>query len=136
MSETKMKTLANCTPVEFLRQTNKIRHAAADLMQSSGVIEIRKHMPQFTGNESPAEHKELMNAQAKKNMDEILDALLETNAEKTAALFAMMCFMEPDEIENITAMDFIAPAMELLNNQAVIDFLQSLARLAQMNTGG
>lgn len=42
-----MKTLANCTPVEFLRQTNKIRHAVEGLLLDSGVQEIRKRMPEL-----------------------------------------------------------------------------------------
>ena len=53
-----MKTLANCNPVEFLKQTNKIRHAVSHLLQDSGVMEIRKHLPKLTGEESPQEKKE------------------------------------------------------------------------------
>lgn len=131
-----MKTLANCTPVEFLRQTNKIRHAAAGLMADSGVVEIRKRMPALTGEETPEEKKRLLHEQAQKNMDAILDTLLETHAEETVRVLGMMCFLEPEEIENSTTTDFLAPAMELLTSKPVLDFLPLLAKLGATNTGG
>ncbi len=122
-----MKTLANCTPVEFLRQTNKIRHAAADLLGAAGIAEIRKRMPSLTGGESEGEKEAALKKQGAKNFSDILDALLDVNAEGTAALLGMMCFQEPDDMENATGMEYLEAGLELLKSKPVMDFLLMLA---------
>lgn len=131
-----MKTLANCTPVEFLRQTNKIRHSVEDLLLDSGVQEIRKRMPELTGKETQEERKRLMNNQAKKNMGAILDALMEKNAEQTANVLGMMCFLEPEEMEKTTVSEIMTPVLELLNSKPVMDFLLLSMKSAPTNTDG
>lgn len=129
-----MKTLANCTPVEFLRQTNKIRHAVADLFGAAGIAEIRKNLPALTGEETEEEKREKTDKQGMENFSKILDALLDTNAEATAALLAMMCFREPEDIENDTGMDYLGAALALFESKAVRDFLLMLVRLVLKNT--
>lgn len=131
-----MKTLANCTPVEFLRQTNKIRHAVADLFGAAGIAEIRKRMPALTGNESDDEKKQLKAEQSKKNMDAILDALLDVNAEATAALLAMMCFRSPKEAKSDTGMQYIRAGLEMISSVEVRNFLLMLVQLGLKNTAG
>ena len=37
----KLKTLANCKPSEFLKQTNKIRKAAAEWLTATDILEIK-----------------------------------------------------------------------------------------------
>lgn len=129
-----MKTLANCSLVEFLRQTNKIRNSAADFMEESGVLEIRKRKPEFSGKETDEEKKEKRNKQVRKNLSDMVDSLMDTNAEKTAELLGMLCFMEPEEVASAKGIDFVTPAIELLNSKPVIDFLILLAKLGEMNT--
>ena len=131
-----MKTLANCTPVEFLRQTNKIRHAAADLLNAAGVHELRSRLPELTGKETPEEKNAAFKKQGLRNMDDVMDALLDANAEATAALLAMMCFQEPEDMENATAMEYISAGLELFQSEPVKDFLFMLVKLALTNTGG
>lgn len=129
-----MKTLANCSPVEFLRQTNKIRHAAAGFMKETGVLELRKRRPELTGKETDTEKKAALDKQARKNLSDMADLLMDTNAEKTAELLGMLCFMEPEDVVKAKGIDFLTPAIELLNSRPVIDFLLSLARLEQTIT--
>jgi hypothetical protein len=128
-----MKTIANCNPVEFLRQTNKIRHQAGDLLTKCKIAEIRKHVPEFTGDETAEEKKAKIEAQAKINMNDMLDALMDENAEKTAEFLGLMCFVEPEDIANYTGVDFVTPAAEILANKNVMDFLLSLVKLGQTN---
>lgn len=130
----RMKTLANCTSVEFLRQTNKIRHAAAGFMKETGVLELRKRRPEMTGKETNEEKKTAMDKQARKNLSDMADLLMDTNAEKTAELLGMLCFMDPEEVANAKGVDLLTPAAELLNSRQVIDFLLSLAKLEQTIT--
>ena len=40
-----MKNLANCTPVEFLKQTNKIRHEVESWLKDTKIMDIRKNRP-------------------------------------------------------------------------------------------
>lgn len=129
-----MKTLANCTPVEFLRQTNKIRHAAAGFIKETSVLDLRKRRPELTGKETDAEKKAAMDKQARKNLSDMADLLMDTNAQKTAELLGMLCFMEPEDVSNAKGIDFMTPAIELLNAKPVIDFLLSLAKLEEMST--
>lgn len=129
-----MKTLANCSPVEFLRQTNKIRHAAAEFMKETGVLELRKRKPDLTGKKTDAEKKAALDKQARQNLNDMADLLMDTNAEKTAELLGMLCFVEPEDVANAKGIDFLTPAIELLNSRPVMDFLISLAKLGEMST--
>lgn len=131
-----MKTLANCTPVEFLRQTNKIRHATASFVRETGVLELRKRLPDLTGKETDEEKEAAINKQARKNLSDMGDLLMDTNAEKTAELLGMLCFMEPGDVAKAKGIDFLTPALELLNSRPVMDFLLSLARSEATNTDG
>lgn len=129
-----MKTLANCSPVEFLRQTNKIRRAAAGFMKETGALELRKRRPELTGKETNAEKKAALDKQARKNLSDMADLLMDTNAEKTSELLGMLCFMEPKDVADAKGIDFLTPAIELLSSQPVMDFLLSLAKLGEMST--
>lgn len=130
----RMKTLANCSPVEFLRQTNKIRHAAAGLMKETGVLDLRKRRPELTGKETEEEKKAALDKQARKNLSDMADLLMDTNAEKTAELLGMLCFIDPEDVAKEKGIDFLTPAIELLNSRPVMDFLLSLAKLGEMST--
>ena len=126
-----MKTLANCSPTEFLRQTNKIRHECSGFLKKSGVLEIRKRQPELTGKETEEELKEKNMAQVKKNLDAMLDVLLDTNAEGAAEMLRLMCIFEPGEEETLTGMELLRVGMDVLSDKAVIDFLLFLMKSAQ-----
>lgn len=129
-----MKTLANCTPVEFLRQTNKIRRECSGLLKKSGVLEIRKRRPELTGDETEEELKEKNLAQAKENLDAMLDALLDTDAESTAHLLRLMCIFEPGEEEELTGMDLIQVGLEVLSSKTAVNFFSFLMKSVQKFT--
>lgn len=126
-----MKTLANCTPVEFLKQTNQIRHFAADLFTKAGIKEIRARQPELTGEESAEEKSQKIKDQGAKNLSDMLDALLEIDAEGTVKLLGMMCFMSPEDALASNGVDLLGNAMELLNSKPVMGFLMTLSKLAQ-----
>ena len=48
-----MKNLANCKPTEFLRQTNRIRKYVAQWLDMTGILDIRKDMPEVDKTVSP-----------------------------------------------------------------------------------
>ena len=125
-----MKTLANCTLKEFLMQSNKIRHAASTFSKSINLTEIRKTLPEFTGNETDEEKTALIKAQSKENISKILDRCLEENVDETIRIVGLMCFKTPEEAEIMEATEFLDVVLDLLCSERVINFFTKL-----MNSG-
>ena len=128
-----MKTIANLNGVEFLRAINRTRHAVEKLLSVTGVLKIRKNIPNFTGNETPEEKAEMERAQVKKNLNDMLDSLLETHPEETYECILALCVRdegepEPDGIELIMA------AFSLIGDKRVLDFLSQLGKSGLFGT--
>lgn len=138
-----MKNLANCTPVEFLKQTNKIRHSVETWLKDTKILEIRNNkanLIEITDNmtdtertEAEQENTKRMREQVKKNLSDMLDNALETNADKTVELLALMCFIEPKDANSVKPTEYLKNASEILSDQDVIDFFTSLMRWDQTN---
>lgn len=138
-----MKNLSNCTPVEFLKQTNKIRHSIEGWLKDTGILEVRKNKAQLieiTDNMSDEEREDAekenekrARTQVKKNISDMLDKALEINAEKTVEVLALMCFVDPKEANNVKPTVYLKNVSELLSDKDVIDFFISLMRLEQID---
>ena len=129
-----MKTLANCAPREFLRQTAKIRHVAADWLDMTKILEIRKNAPEIPKDATEEERQKLIQEQTKKNLSQILDAILDEHPDETLDLLALMCFIEPKDVDKHTVDFYFEAIAELLSNKAVIRFFSSLVQLEQIGT--
>ena len=129
-----IKTLANCSPVEFLRQTNKIKYAVEYYLELTGAKEILRRGPAFTGEETSAERVEMRKKQSQENMNALLDVVLDTYAEQTAELIGLMCFMSKEEILETNMVTLLTPLLEILQDKQVLAFFQMLLPLGQMNT--
>lgn len=133
------KNLANCKPTEFLVQTNKIRKSVSKWLKDTDVLNIRKNLPELTKVTDDmtdeekkaviAENKEKTRAQARENFSKMLDAALETHAQETMELLAMMCFVEPEDIDNYKPTAYLKEFAEIIADKDVIDFFLSLMRL-------
>lgn len=130
----KMKTLANCSPRDFLVQTNKIRKKAADWIELTKIAEIRKRAPVFTDDMDDEAKAAAAAAQARANIYAMMDSAMEDHPDETAELLGMLCFIDPEDLNSHSALDFLAPATELINNPQVIDFFTSLVRLGLTDT--
>jgi hypothetical protein len=122
-----MRTIANLNGVEFLRAINRTRHAVEKLMKVTDVLGIWKKNPTFKGDETPEEMHEMQRAQIKKNLNDILDALLEKHPEETFECIMALCVRdegepEPDGIELIMA------AFNLISDERVLNFLLQLGK--------
>lgn len=136
-----MKNLANCTPVEFLVQTNKIRHVVEEWLDLTKVLEIRKHRADLLPLKDNATDKERIEVeeennkrireQAKKNISDMLDVALEENAEKTMEVIAMMCFVEKNDINNHKITAYLKEFGEMISDEDILDFFISLMRLGE-----
>ncbi|MGN0683757.1 MAG: hypothetical protein ACI4JY_08785 [Oscillospiraceae bacterium] len=126
-----MKNLANCSPVEFLVQTNKIKNAVASWIELTKIKEIRKNLPQFDENATEEEKKTATEKQIKQNLSDILNSILEEHPVETAELLGLMCFIEPSDLENHKMSELLGSFSELMNCDEVISFFISLAQLGQ-----
>lgn len=138
MSEIKTieKNLSNCTPVEFLVQTNKIRKAVAKWIADTDVLAIRKRRPdgfkEITSDMSEDEvvkMRALLKEQARKNLSDMLDAALERYPQETMELIALMCFVEPENINDHKPTAYLKEIGEMIADKDIIDFFSSLMRL-------
>lgn len=139
-----MKNLSNCTPSEFLVQSNKIRKSAQKWLKLTDIINIRKQQPKLEpiNNDMSDEEKEAVNSrnqealkeQAKKNLSIMLDNILDKYPNQTLELIALANFIEPSELDNYKMPELMENTMEMLQDKAVIDFFTLLMRLASRNT--
>ena len=122
-----MRTIANLNGVEFLRAINRTRHAVEKLMKVTDVLNIWKKNPSFKGDETQEQRHEMQRNQIKKNLNDILDTLLEKHPEETFECIMALCVRdegepEPDGIELVMA------AFNLISDKRVVDFLLQLGK--------
>lgn len=140
-----MKNLANCKPSEFLAQTFKIKKSLQEWLDVTKLMEIRKNKPQglitldgLSGEEREnaiKENKKKAQEQLKKNLADILDKMLNENAEKTLEVLALCCFVDPADVDNYPMSDYLDSLGELISDKGVLNFFSSLVQLGQTNIG-
>lgn len=140
-----MKNLANCKPSEFLAQTFKIKKSLQEWLDVTKLMEIRKNKPQglinldgLSGEEREnaiKENKKKAQDQLKKNLADILDKMLNENAENTLEVLALCCFVDPADVDNYPMSDYLDSLGELISDKGVLNFFSSLVQLGQKNTG-
>ena len=138
-----MKTLANCTPREFLAQTSKIRKRAADWLGKTRILEIREKQPVYADGMTAEEKQEAMRRQVKANLNEMLDSMLDEYPNETADLLGLLCvekpvhvslcFIEPEDLENHKMTEILKAVTDVISDRDVLDFFISLMRLGQTN---
>lgn len=124
-----MKNLANCKPSEFMRQTSKIRKSANKWLADTDVINIRKRMPAIPADATEEEKKKAMEEQAKENFNLMLDSILDEHPDETLELLALLCFVEPKDVDNHTVEEYLTSFNEIINSRAVLNFFTSLIQL-------
>ena len=139
-----MKNLANCKPSEFLKQSNRIKRSVENWLTVTDVLNIRKNLPTLEKIDKDLddearkkifeENKRKSEEQIRKNLSVMLDAILDEHPEETLELLALLCFVEPEDVDKYPMEDYLQCITEMLTNGAVIGFFTSLARLAQTNT--
>ena len=126
-----MKNLANCNVREFLTQTNKIRKSVVNWLSLTQVLEIRKNMPAIPEGISEEERKKIIEEQAKKNLFDMLDSILDKYPEETAEMLGLMCFIEPKDLNKHKMTELFSSFTEMINCEEVIGFFTSLVSLAK-----
>ena len=129
-----MKNLANCKPSEFLRQTNKIRKSASKWMKDVNVFEIRRRKPEGFDEMTEEEQNESMREQARENLFEMMDSALEDHVDETLELLALLCFVEPEHVDDYKVTDYLKSFAEIISDKDVLDFFISLMQLMETLT--
>lgn len=127
-----MKTLANCNPVEFLVQTNKIKKATENWINLTKVKEIM-NVDELPADMLKEEKIKVRSENIKKNFMHFLDTCLEEYPQQTAELLGLICFVEPKDLSRHTMAEFMGNISEIINCQEVIDFFTSLAQLGVLD---
>ncbi len=137
-----MKNLANCTPSEFLKQTNLIKKSVEKWLKATDIMEIRKRMPsgmpEVTADMSTSEkqkvlekRQKMLREQSNKNLSAILDAMLEEHPQETLEVLALCCFVEPEKVDDNPMSYYLRSVYEMIDDDAVKDFFTLLMSLAQ-----
>ena len=140
-----MKTLVNCTPEEFLAQTYKIKTSVSKWLTDTDILNIRKRLPdgliKVSEGATPEEknklienNKKLIAEQSRRNLSAILDAIMVDHPKETLEVLALICFIEPSEVNEHPMREYLSAFNEIINDEAVIGFFTSLARLGLMNS--
>lgn len=129
-----MKNLANCKPSEFLTQTNKIRKSVSKWLTDTDIVNIRKRMPQIPDDATDEQSQEIKQKQASENIKAMLDAILDDHPDETMEILALMCFVEPDDIDNHEVSEYLDSFNELISNRSVLSFFTSLVNLTNQFT--
>lgn len=129
-----MKNLANCKPSEFLVQTNKIRKSVEKWLKLTDIMNIRKNVPPEKEGQTEEDRKKELEKQAKKNLSKMLDSVLEEHPQETLELIALMCFIEPQNVDDYPVSFYLEAFTELMNDKAVLGFFTSLLSLGQTGT--
>lgn len=138
-----MKTLANCKPSEFLRQTNRIKKAVEKYVKDINLQGIRAKMPELktipieaSTDERAAiikENNKRLKEQSMKNLSEILDAAMDKFPEETLEILALVCFVDPEHVDDHSVAEYLSALAEIMNDEAVVNFFTSFLRWGQMN---
>lgn len=128
-----MKTLANCSPREFLVQTNKIRKSVSKWLSLTKAMEIRKTLPDIPEGVSEEDRDKLIERQVQSNLNAILDVILDEYPEETAELLGLLCFIEPEDLDNHSMSEILASFTSIINSPEVMGFFISLAQMDQTN---
>lgn len=137
-----MKNLANCKPSEFLMQTNRIKKSLEKWMTDIEFKKIRSQLPEMTDIPKDAdditrkrimeENKQKMKDQAYKNLSKIIDSALGEYPDETLEVLALLCFVEPENVDDHPMSEYITALTELITDEAVINFFISFSRLEQI----
>lgn len=128
-----LKNLANCTPREFIKQTAKIRRSVQKWLTLTDIVNIRKRLPDFPKDATPDEKSKMIQEQSVKNINAVMDAILEEYPDETIDVIALCCFLEPEDVDNYSTADLLTAMNDMIGNEAVLGFFTSLVKLARTN---
>lgn len=129
-----MKNLANCKPSEFLRQTSKIKKSVEKWLKVTDIMSIRNTKPTIPDGATQEEKEKALNAQARENISRMLDEIMEKHPDETLELLALVCFIDPENVDDYPVSEYLSSINELLQDEAVAGFFSSFIQWGQTIT--
>lgn len=129
-----MKTLINCTNIEFLTQANRIKSDVEAFLKETGINDIRRKKTVYSGKETNEEKKALEKKRVEDIWNEIFQATFVERPEMTVDIIAKMCFTTSDEIEKLSPTEITNLAILLLGNERINDFFTALSVWGLLDT--
>lgn len=129
-----MKNLANCKPTEFMTQTNKIRKSVSKWLTDTDIMSIRKRVPKLPDDATDEERREALEGQINDNFNTIMDVIFEEHPQETLELLGLMCFVEPENIDDHEVTEYLESFYELMSNPTVLNFFTSFMNWANRIT--
>lgn len=126
-----MKTLANCTPTEFLKQSLVLRKPLEKWFDEVGAAEIRKRKPEGFDEMTDEEKTAAITEQGKANLGDILLSAMEKDMDGTLEVMALLCFTDPKDVDTHTMTEYLEAIAELITNPGVRGFFTLLLKAGQ-----
>lgn len=137
------KNLANCKPSEFMSQCGRVAKSAEKWLKATDIINIRKRVPKMqpipedaTAEETDkimTDYKKSLSEAAKTNLADMINAIFTEHPQETLELLALLCFVEPKDVDKHSISFYLANLTDLLSDKEVISFFTSLTRLGQID---
>lgn len=124
-----MKNLANCKPSEFIRQTNRIRKSVEKWLTVTDLKGIRSRDAVLKDGMTADEIQDAKLKQAQSNISEMLDSIMEKHPDETLEILALMCFVEPQDVDDHPVSEYLGALGELLSDENILGFFMSLMEL-------
>ena len=128
-----MKNLATCKPTEFLSQTIKIRKYVAKWIKDTNIFDLKEKLEKFSDGISEDEKKEIVSDKIMKSLGRIFDEVFEKHGEETLGLLALLCFVEPENVDDYTMDEYLGAIADMVGNDNVFRFFTSSARWGKLN---
>lgn len=129
-----LKTLMNCSNIEFLTQANLIKADVEKFLKETKINEIRRKKLELTGKETDEEKKALDKKRVENIWDEIFKATFVERPEMTMDILAKMCFTTPDVIGELSPTEITNLAILLLGDRRINDFFTALSAWGLLDT--
>ena len=121
-----MKNLTNCKPREFMRQLARIRAATTAWLDVTRLLELRRRMPPRQEYADDEARRRAVMDQWRANIKDMVDALLVEHPEETVELLGLLCFIEPEELDDHPMTELYAGLMAVLKDDNLMDLFTTM----------
>lgn len=129
-------TILDLGPRECAAQMYRVSTAIEKWLTVTDVQNIKKKIPKVSNEAKSEERDEAVAEQMRKNAFAVLDVVLGEHRDETLELLAMLCNIEPKELDEYPTRELMRCINELLNDKDFVGFFVSCVQLARMNFGG
>lgn len=129
-----MKTLANCSNLEFIKKANEIKTDVEAFLKATKIMDIRRETVELTGKETEEEKAAKKKAFNHDKWNRIFKRCMAEHTDMTYDIVAKMCFSSREEIEQLEPWEFQMMAILLLGDKRINDFFTQLRLWGVLDT--